>query len=221
MKDRPDIIKDKIGIAAFSQGGWVSEIAAGRDTSISFLIFVSCPVVSPAERDRESAAMRLQVDGFSESDIRDAQDFNLLYDQHGRGLLSWDIYKKRLDEVKGQAWFPYVEHTNSPVDSTSVFYRSPYGRFYDPQKDLERLRIPVLAIYGQNDKTVPPVRNSERAYEYLKSSNERTMIVILPKANHGLIESVTGSDRELADLNRYAVGYFSLVSVWLGALKGN
>jgi hypothetical protein len=215
LRGNPEIIKKRIGMAAFSQGGWVSEIACGRDSAVSFLVMISCPVISPAERDLESTGMRLLVDGYSQADIEDAADFNGFYEKYGRGAIGWNTYKEQLDKVKNKNWFSYVEYTDSPIGADNVFYKSQYGRYYDPQNDLRKLRIPVLAIYGQNDKTVPPLRNSQLAMQYLSSSHQKTVIVVVPKANHGLIESETGSDKELVNLNTYAKGYFELINLWL------
>jgi pimeloyl-ACP methyl ester carboxylesterase len=213
----PEIDKGRIGLAAFSQGGWVVEIAAARTPAVSFLVMISCPVTSPAERDRESARLRLSVDGFTESDLREAADFNQAYELYGKGLMPWPEYKGLLDKAKGRPWFDYVEHVASPIEADDVFYRSALGRFYEPRNDLMKLRIPVLAIYGQNDRTVPPLVNAQRAMEYLRSSHERSLVVILPKANHSLIYSETGSDKELAGLNTYVKGYFELIRIWLEA----
>jgi pimeloyl-ACP methyl ester carboxylesterase len=210
----PEIDKGGIGLAAFNQGGWAAEIAAARSSAISFMIMVSCPVTSPAERDRESAQIRLLVDGFSDNDRRKAADFHHVFDRYGRGLIPWSEYKEFLDSATGKPWFDYVEHVDSPINADDVFYRSAHRRFYEPRKDLEKLRIPVLAIYGQNDKTVPPWDNAQRAMEYLRSSHERSLIAILPTANHSLIYSETGSDRELAGLNTYVKGYFDLIRMW-------
>jgi pimeloyl-ACP methyl ester carboxylesterase len=218
LDGHPEIVKGRIGLAAFSQGGWAVEIAAARTPAVSFLVMISCPVTSPAERDRESAQMRLSVDGFAESDLREAADFSQAYERYGRGLIPWPEYKDLLDKAKSRLWFSYVEHVDSPIEDEDVFYRSPYGRFYEPRNDLMMLRIPILAIYGQNDRTVPPLINAQRAMEYLRSSHERSLVAILPKANHSLIYSETGSDKELAGLNTYVKGYFELIRMWLRAV---
>lgn len=211
--------KNRIGMAAFSQGGWPSALAAARTRSISFLILISCPVTSPAERDRESAPLRLRADGFSQQDIAEAAKFHGAYDDYAKGLIPWTEYKALQDTAKNKQWFPYVEFVDSPIDPDDPFYRSDYGRFYDPGKELAKLRIPVLAIYGQNDTTVSPLSNSRKAAEFLKSSHEKTLVAVLPLANHSLIRSESGSDKELASLNTYVRGYFELVKIWLRDLE--
>lgn len=214
LANHGEIRKSKIGMAAFSQGGWVSAIASPRNGNISFMIMISCPAVSASDRDRESALLRLKVDGFPEEALEEAREFGRTYDAYGRGEISWTAYKKLLDASRNKAWFSYIEFTNTPVDS-NTFYSSPYGRYYDPATDLSSLRIPVLALYGQNDTTVPQVTNSQEALANLHSSDPLTMVLVLPAANHSLTESKTGSDKELINLNTYVKGYFELIGLWL------
>jgi pimeloyl-ACP methyl ester carboxylesterase len=146
---------------------------------------------------------------------RETREFTEYINKFGKGEILWDDYKKRLEGAKKKAWFSYVEHPNTESAPRDDFYASSYGRYYDPTNDLKKLRIPVLAIYGLNDKTVPPEDNSGRAIEDLRFSSPYSMVIILPKGDHRLNESKTGSDKELIDLNTYVQGYFELVKMWL------
>lgn len=47
LRDRPDIDKRRIGLFGRSEAGWVSPIAAARDTSIAFVITGVQPAVTP------------------------------------------------------------------------------------------------------------------------------------------------------------------------------
>jgi pimeloyl-ACP methyl ester carboxylesterase len=218
LRAKKNIDASKIGLATFSQGGWVATIAAGKDKQISFLIMISCPVISPAERDALSSIMRLRTDGFSEADISEAQDFTTAFNAVGKGLIPWSEYESRLKTVRGQKWFSYVEFVSKHESLASDYYKSLYGRYYEPANDLKQISIPVLAIYGQNDKTVPPDENAKKAYLYLRD-NRHSFVLVLPTANHSLIESKTGSDSELVLLNTYSKQYFDLIKIWLNALN--
>jgi len=218
LRSKDGIIHQTVGIAAFSQGGWVSELAAARDPDLSFLIMLSCPVESPAERAEQSVVMRLTTDGFPEKDIQDAKDFVSAVNMFGRGRMPWRDYHDRLEAARKSPWLAYVEYPRSQDAPTDDFYKKPYGRYYDPSEDLKNLRIPVLVIYGLNDTTVPPEVNAKRAVEYLRSSSPVSMVVLMPNGNHRLIESVTGSDKELNSLDTYVQDYFQLIDMWLGEI---
>lgn len=149
------------------------------------------------------------------SPASEASEFTERINEFGRGRLPWDEYKNRLEQARKKTWFSYVEYPNSETAPKSDFYASSFGRYYDPTDDLKKLRIPVLAVYGQNDKTVPPEDNAIRAMDDLKFSSSHSMVIILPKGNHSLIESKTGSGKELINLNTYIAGHFELLRMWL------
>jgi uncharacterized protein len=65
--------------------------------------------------------------------------------------------------------------------------------YYDPVAPLERLRQPVLAMWGEKDRVVPPAESARIVQGALeRGGNERYTIRFIPDADHGLYSSPDG-----------------------------
>ncbi|HEX6339804.1 alpha/beta hydrolase family protein [Umezawaea sp.] len=83
---------------------------------------------------------------------------------------------------------------------------------YDTVPVLERVRQPVLAIWGELDRLTPPGESLEifrRAFE--RGGNERCALRTLPGADHAARRTTDGYDR----LPEFAPGYLDLVTSWV------
>ncbi|HZB09065.1 MAG TPA: prolyl oligopeptidase family serine peptidase [Rubrobacter sp.] len=65
--------------------------------------------------------------------------------------------------------------------------------YHDPVGPLERLRQPVLAMWGEKDRVVPPAESARIVQGALeRGGNERYAIRFIPDADHGLYSSPDG-----------------------------
>jgi dienelactone hydrolase len=80
--------------------------------------------------------------------------------------------------------------------------------------DWEKIHVPVLAMYGEYDKDVPPVQSSQILDAALKKAgNHRYTVKVYPKANHGLWRMEKDA---LSARLAYRFGY-DLILEWLKA----
>ncbi len=56
LQQRPDIRKDNVGLAGFSQGGWIASLAASEAEEIAFVITLSTSAVFPAGQSDDQTA---------------------------------------------------------------------------------------------------------------------------------------------------------------------
>jgi pimeloyl-ACP methyl ester carboxylesterase len=82
---------------------------------------------------------------------------------------------------------------------------------FDPLPSLRKLSIPLLYLYGANDRHVP----ARLCVERLGSLGGDLEVVLFPKADHFLIESEHGFTDELTASHRYAAGLFAKLDAWL------
>jgi uncharacterized protein len=82
---------------------------------------------------------------------------------------------------------------------------------FDPVPSLRKLTIPLLYLYGANDRHVPARLSVER----LGQLGSNVKVVLFPRADHFLIESEHGYSGELAASHRYAAGMFETLDAWL------
>jgi dienelactone hydrolase len=79
---------------------------------------------------------------------------------------------------------------------------------YDPVPWLSRVRVPVLAVWGEHDRQTPPA-DAYRTYRQVFGS--RATLRVVPGANHALRRSTDG----FAHTAEFAPGFLDLVADWV------
>ena len=98
--------------------------------------------------------------------------------------------------------------------------QSPWYQFFlshDPAQDRAQVTAPVLGIFGGNDAQVDAEQNSAALQAALENAgNADVTIQVLPTANHGFQEAVTGGVEEYATLPPQLMPEFlEAISQWL------
>jgi pimeloyl-ACP methyl ester carboxylesterase len=103
--------------------------------------------------------------------------------------------------------------------------RAPWFTFFldfDPATVLDKVRCPVLALFGEHDVQVPAGPNRaamEKAFARGGLKNYR--IEVFPRANHLYQDSPTGSVIEYGMLKKeFVPGFLDLISTWIGEQAG-
>lgn len=165
-------------------------------------------------REAASVRPRLAADGFSKDEAEAAASFVEAVNAFGQGRLPWPRYQQLLTAAQSTRWYGRVEKPTAEEAPNRPFYKSKLGRYLDPLPYWSAVQVPVLAIYGGLDTTVPPESNAPLLSRALQH-NPRAVTVVLPNANHQLLRATTGGDDELINLNRYVAGYFDLMRRFL------
>ena len=87
---------------------------------------------------------------------------------------------------------------------------------YDHVPPLEQLRQPILAIWGSNDRTAPPVESYQIMHDALeRGGNGNYTFQFIPEANHDLRLSPDGfiSSEQFAE--QFAPGYAVAMTSWV------
>ena len=93
-----------------------------------------------------------------------------------------------------------------------------------PEPQWERVRQPVLLIYGELDKLVPPAVSALSITEALRWGGNQVYVVrAFPGANHAIALAKTGSESEMrsAAALRFAPGYLDATVEWVRARLTN
>ncbi|WP_158578560.1 alpha/beta hydrolase family protein [Spongiactinospora rosea] len=86
---------------------------------------------------------------------------------------------------------------------------------HEPAPVLARVHQPVLALWGEHERSVPAADSSKIFAATLRAAgNPSHTIKILPGADHGLMQSPDG----FAESDRFVPGYFDLVTSWIHGL---
>jgi uncharacterized protein len=165
-----------VGLYGHSQGGWVAVEAAGRGGPASFVIASSGPGVTPAAQERYSALMYLRRKGLAEDVVEEAmRDFDLLVGMM-RDRVAFAEARRRIEEDGLHAAYEELDLPFVPENS-DVWDLACALNDYDPRSVLERIEIPVLAVFGADDEIVP-VEESIAVYRSAVSPDLLTVAII-------------------------------------------
>jgi len=153
LKSRKDIDASKIGAWGFSQGATIAPLAASRSKDISFLIMQSGGGITPAEAEINQQVARMQVQKFSDTLINEAIAFMKLQFKAVNDSQQWDSLQALIPLVKDKSWFRYA-FGSAPKDHWLWKWWQPVVDF-DPALSLQKIKIPVLVIFGTADPLIP------------------------------------------------------------------
>jgi pimeloyl-ACP methyl ester carboxylesterase len=189
-----------VGVWGFSQGGWVAPMAAGRSSSVAFVVMASGAAVSPQQQYNQAVALRLRKAGIPDNQVEEAlQHQQAVWSQvnAGTGLNGLqDVYAR----ASTAPWAGQVPRLTFQWELD--WWRQ---NEVDARSALESLRVPLLALFGEEDETVQPRTNVPLLAQYLAASPVHDYtITVLPGANH---QFMTG--------NHYQGQYFPAMVGWV------
>jgi pimeloyl-ACP methyl ester carboxylesterase len=144
-----------IGLFGHSQGGWVVLDVAAADGAVAFVVTNSGPGVTWARQGRYATAAHLLAAGEPPGSIEAALDG----------------YDRIVGLVRDGAAFDVVQQAaldagladGAPADAAELELARQWLD-HDPRDALERIRCPILALFGGADRVVP-VDESVAVYE--------------------------------------------------------
>jgi len=232
LKSRPEIDASRIGVAGFSQGGWIAPLAASKSDDIRFVLVGYGMAMSVADEDRLEAPLKLRVIGFEGEAIEQFKDFNRTLHEAARVNFEngWNEIEAKVAQYRKTKWFAAVKKTpttwagfilNMGLENAKKALPEmlkSFDPFYDPVPTLEKLNIPMLWILGGKDIEAPP-EVTIAVLERLRTELGKPLeTVIFPHADHGIVE-FEEKDRKRIKTN-YADGYFSTMTDWLRRQAG-
>ncbi|MFI9813434.1 alpha/beta hydrolase family protein [Saccharothrix variisporea] len=198
LRGRPGVDPDRVGLIGWSQGGWVSLLAAAT-APVAHVVTVSGPGVSMAAQERWRIQRSVEAAGLP---VAEAMAW---VDERTRRLRAGDPVEDVLrdqERLRDQPWYPQVSLVYDLPERVSFFVRN---MDLDPADLLPRVRCPLLALFGGADDLVP-VPESVAVF-----APHATGLAVFPGADHDL--AVPGGDP-------LAAGFAPVLSAFLGAGTG-
>jgi pimeloyl-ACP methyl ester carboxylesterase len=214
IKHYRNINSGQIGLCGPSQGGFLAASVASGNRDIAFLINLYGMYVPVWQQELFRADAEMRVDGLSENEIVEALAFTKLEFDVGRTGQDWDRFAASMQQAKDKKWFTYVPHSFSDLNELRYYWKTLYS--YDPTPALEKVTCPVLALFGELDKSTPvpeTIANMDRALK--KAGTNGFTFKVFPKGIHGLLEGETGANSEIPRLKRFVPGFFETMTDWL------
>jgi dienelactone hydrolase len=186
LKSRNDINPKQIGLWGLSQGGWVVPLAAAQAPDVAFVIIVSGPGVKVSDVHLYAGQMRLRERGFSEAEINEALTALKQVDEFVRSGGDRKRLQSVLDKARTRRWAAstILPRTVPTEDEQSRLFRW-RNLDFDPAASWERIKVPVLAFFGERDNVVPVQQSVESIDRALKQAgNADVTIKVYPDADH-------------------------------------
>lgn len=237
LKTRPEVFPDRIGFLGHSQGGLVAPMVAAQAPEIAFIVLLSGPTTPPERILLAQAELIAKAGGATPESIqRNAAIQKLAFTVARTGQGQAELEAAIIKEVKDQfAGLPEDQRKALPnpeelakrqAEQQLAVVRAPWFRSFlqhDPAPVLEKVRCPILALFGELDLQVPAMENKEALLQATAKGGNRTVTVkVLPKANHLYQEAKTGSPVEYPSLPKaFVPGLLDSIAAWIKAIPNN
>ena len=219
LKILPGIDRKKIGVIGHSQGGWIAPLAATRSKDVAFVIASAPSGVSPDKQSIYHRANVMRESGFAEDAVKTASDLRERLYRTGRMLLDGDPQaeaerKKISAELEQYARAPWLEAAALPpnLDNDKPTRGGLRLLFFEPVPMWEKVRVPVLLVWGDKDTVVPVEEGKQIIENALKKAGNRDVTVkIFPNVNHAV---VLVSQDKAWDFPRVDLNYYDAMTAW-------
>jgi pimeloyl-ACP methyl ester carboxylesterase len=192
-----------VGLYGHSQGASVVIEAAGRRPPIAFAVPSSGPGVPLAEQERFAVLRHFERTGASSEQIESAlREFDQVVAMM-RERMPFDAARRRIDEVGLGALYDEFERPLIPEDAPL------WDHFcalidYDPRPALERIEVPLLALFGGKDDVTPVAESVATYRERLRP--DLLTVTVYPLGDHRV---------QVGDPPRPAAGYLETISAFV------
>jgi pimeloyl-ACP methyl ester carboxylesterase len=214
LKTRRDIDASQIGLLGWSQAGWIMPLAAVRTKDVAFLISISGAGMTPAETTIDQARNEMTMTGMPAATVAEITGLIQLQYDFARTGSGWNDYAAAREKLAARMGPPPDTFPGTPDHPQWQVLKRTY--FYDPTPTLRQLIVPTLALWGELDNNIVAEKNKPAWDAALKAAGNRDYtLVVIPKANHGMLEAKVGSNAEIKSLQRFVPRYFTTIEDWL------
>lgn len=185
LKKHPAIDPKHIGVWGGSEGGVVAPWVASLSSDVAFVIMQSAPGVTFAQQNLYQNERRVRAITRSEEDVAQALTVVKLQQDYARTGAGWQAYADARQAINEKAWASSLGDLLPADHWWWRWYRTKMD--YDPAPMLEKVRVPVLAVWGENDVIVP-VSESRAAIEqaFTRSGNRDVTYRVFAGADHSI-----------------------------------
>ena len=231
LRTRGDINHAQIGLCGHSEGGVVAPIAASQSNDIAFIICMSSIGHTGLEIILVQNELIYRAEGVSEEDIQKRTQYlkstmELVLSGATEAEIKTELRKamailmKYMSEEEKKNVTDLDRLIDFQVNAQYVQIMTRWYRWlldYDPKPALEKVKCPVLLVYGGLDLQVPAEMSRDAQVGALKKGgNTDVTYRIFPKANHLFQSAKTGSLSEYSELPKeFVPGFLDFMSDWI------
>lgn len=222
---REEIKSNEIGLIGHSEGGLIAPIVASQSSNIAFIVSLAGPSLSGDKILLSQQKAIALAKGTDKSEVkknqklnRDAFEIVKLYKDTDtlRRRMTEYIEKISLNDPDKPENMTSNEYVNAQVNGILRPWMVNFLK-YNPEKYIEQVSVPVLALNGTKDLQVLASENLPEWKRILESSgNKNITIKELQNLNHLFQTCETGLPDEYEKLNEsFSVIAMNEISKWI------
>jgi len=196
LQTDPRVDPKRIGLLGHSEGGIVASLAATQGPDLAFVILLGTPGLPGLEYNLQYEASMGRSTGLDDGSIQAKAKFQarvLGIIKNGKDPASTEgclrsLYDSLTPTPSPERIMRTIQHLMSPEFT--------FNLLYDPAEVIPRIEAPVLAVFGEKDRQVPPDGNAEAMEALLNVGSGLDRVLVLPHLNHLMQTSETGSPEE-------------------------
>jgi pimeloyl-ACP methyl ester carboxylesterase len=212
LKKQPYIDTANIGMVGHSEGAWITEMIAAKDTSIRWLALLGAPVINGEEIQTNQMCSNLLRLGAKPDVVEKVRPQIIRYmDFIKSGYANDSIYYAIGRDFLLAHGVAEKDITKKFIDQLLDGFKTPWWRYYlsgTSADVIKQLKMPVYFIYGGEDENVAPATNLLPLLDAIKQSgNQHMSVTILPGLDH-FFEVKTPTGWTLSDKLCPAIGFW-------------
>lgn len=157
-RSHPRVDGDRVGVVGWSQGGWMGALVANRIPDLAFYVNIAGNANPGWEQNRWNKLSSLRWEGFDDEAVAEAEAFLDLHFGVMQGEVTWETYRRELEELEGRRWFEWMEETFRYLWRSEAEARryAEEQRENVPERDFAGVAAPSLGLFFQFDESSPP-----------------------------------------------------------------
>jgi pimeloyl-ACP methyl ester carboxylesterase len=227
LRSRKEINSKKVGIAGHSEGGLIAPmIAAQLPKEVAFLVLLAPPAVRGDSLLLLQQGLIAKASGMPEATVTDFVNANRgafeIVLQNEDSVLLRRKMETYLAALTDTADLPAGTTKEAAIAAQIKSITEPWMQHFmrtDPVPFLQKVKCPVLALWGSNDLQVPPAQNEPALKAALSAGgNKDVTATTLPGLNHLFQTSSTGLPAEYAKIEEtFSLTVMLQIADWIKA----
>lgn len=227
LKSREEVNQEKIGLIGHSEGGIIAPMVANRTKDVSYLVILAGTGVPGKDISLFQSKNLSTLEGENKEafyaynkELIEIASSNLSIEEKRKKMLtlsenSREILKKVVPEGTN------IDNFITQQIASTLSPWTQYFLTYDPAKEFEKVKIPVLSLNGSKDVQVDATINQNAIRKALKKSgNKQYTVKELEGLNHMFQEAETGSIMEYGKIEQtFSPVALNEVSEWILKIK--
>lgn len=215
---------DNITLLGHSQGGIIAGKVAAQDSLVDKLILMASSSITL------NRVLRYQIERFYRQvgfQKRQVKKMLKAYDNLSKAIdnkeniqkeektyksLFAKMFKDLPDSIKNRSQNPIK--INSAIVKIANLNQSQLFKSYNPQNDLKKLRIPVLALFGRKDQKVLISKNRAPMENALDSANVSYQVNVFNNADH-TFRKIELENISTTHPQQFVSGFLQTVCNWI------